>query len=93
MLRVVEELTNKPKWWLKVKEPEIAAKWKTEILEMDWKTLVGLWAVLKEGMADAVRNYYPGLSWVLARHLLTKEISTRSLPSYAPRLISTKKLD
>ncbi|OAA78378.1 hypothetical protein LEL_05201 [Akanthomyces lecanii RCEF 1005] len=54
MLRVVEELTNKPEWWLKVKDDVIAAKWKTEILQMDWRALVGLWAVFTEGMADAV---------------------------------------
>ncbi|KAJ3480275.1 hypothetical protein NLG97_g8112 [Lecanicillium saksenae] len=54
MLRVLEELTNKPEWWLKVKDDEIAAKWKTEVLQMDWKTLVGLWAVFTEPMADAV---------------------------------------
>ncbi|KAM3514696.1 hypothetical protein MY11210_001667 [Beauveria gryllotalpidicola] len=54
MLRVVEELTNKPEWWRKVKDDEIAAKWKTEILQMDWKTLVDLWAVFTEAMADAV---------------------------------------
>ncbi|KAJ6787607.1 hypothetical protein PWT90_05008 [Aphanocladium album] len=54
ILRVVEELTNKPEWWLKVKNDEIAAKWKTEILQMDWKSLVNLWAVFTEEMADAV---------------------------------------
>ncbi|KAF1734229.1 hypothetical protein CRV24_005766 [Beauveria bassiana] len=54
MLRVMEELTNKPEWWRKVKDDEIAAKWKTEILQMDWKTLVDLWAVFTEPMADAV---------------------------------------
>jgi len=28
MLKVMEDLTNKPEWWLKVNDPEIAAKWK-----------------------------------------------------------------
>lgn len=58
MLRVVEELTNKPEWWRKINDDAIAAKWKTEILQMDWKTLVDLWAVFTEAMADAVRTNY-----------------------------------
>ncbi|PNY19946.1 Uncharacterized protein TCAP_07436 [Tolypocladium capitatum] len=36
MLKVVEDLTNKPEWWLKVRDPDIAAKWKAEALAMDW---------------------------------------------------------
>ena len=37
MLKVIEELTNKPEWWRKVRDEEIASKWKKEMLEMDWK--------------------------------------------------------
>ncbi len=72
MLRVVEELTNKPEWWLKVKDDVIAAKWKTEILQMDWRALVGLWAVFTEGMADAVRNQFPGIALIYRPCPLTK---------------------
>lgn len=36
MLRLVEELTNKPEWWRKVHDPAIAARWKAEALAFDW---------------------------------------------------------
>lgn len=36
MLKVIEDLTNKPEWWRKVRDLEIVAKWKTEILAVDW---------------------------------------------------------
>ncbi|PHH90996.1 hypothetical protein CDD83_2017 [Cordyceps sp. RAO-2017] len=36
MLKVVEDLTNKPEWWRKVRDPEIAARWEEEALRMDW---------------------------------------------------------
>ncbi|KAJ4022272.1 hypothetical protein NW752_000525 [Fusarium irregulare] len=36
MLKVIEDLTNKPEWWLKVNDPEIAAKWKKEATELPW---------------------------------------------------------
>ncbi|KND92733.1 hypothetical protein TOPH_02886 [Tolypocladium ophioglossoides CBS 100239] len=36
MLKVIEDLTNKPEWWRKVRDPEIAARWKAEALAMDW---------------------------------------------------------
>ncbi|OAA72249.1 hypothetical protein ISF_01322 [Cordyceps fumosorosea ARSEF 2679] len=36
MLQAVESLTNKPEWWSKVRDPEIAAKWKAEMLVMPW---------------------------------------------------------
>lgn len=38
MLRLVEDITNKPEWWRKVPDPEIAAKWKKEALDMDWQS-------------------------------------------------------
>jgi hypothetical protein len=37
MLRMVEELTNKPEWWRKVHDPDVAEKWKQEALDMDWR--------------------------------------------------------
>ncbi|KAF4950576.1 hypothetical protein FSARC_13144 [Fusarium sarcochroum] len=36
MLKVIEELTNKPEWWLKVNDPDTAAKWMKEAMEMPW---------------------------------------------------------
>ncbi|KAG5808810.1 hypothetical protein H9Q74_001497 [Fusarium xylarioides] len=36
MLKVIEDLTNKPEWWIKVNDDEIAAKWKKEAMEMPW---------------------------------------------------------
>ncbi|GAO13647.1 hypothetical protein UVI_02017540 [Ustilaginoidea virens] len=36
MLKVMEDLTNKPDWWRKVRDPSIAARWKDEILAVDW---------------------------------------------------------
>ncbi|KPM45199.1 hypothetical protein AK830_g1423 [Neonectria ditissima] len=36
MLRFIEEITNKPDWWIKVRDEAIATKWKAEALELDW---------------------------------------------------------
>ncbi|CAG9949822.1 unnamed protein product [Clonostachys rosea f. rosea IK726] len=36
MMKVMEELTNKPEWWLKIHDPEITKKWRKEVLEVDW---------------------------------------------------------
>ncbi|KAI9154930.1 Citrate synthase-like protein [Paramyrothecium foliicola] len=36
MLRFIEEITNKPNWWVKVHDPEITKRWKQEALEHDW---------------------------------------------------------
>ncbi|KAH7140620.1 hypothetical protein EDB81DRAFT_59859 [Dactylonectria macrodidyma] len=52
MIRLVEDLTNKPEWWRKVKDPEIAAKWKKEALEMPWSEYVK-YGHFEESMADA----------------------------------------
>ncbi|KAH7110511.1 hypothetical protein B0J13DRAFT_489695 [Dactylonectria estremocensis] len=40
MLRLVEEITNKPEWWKKIREPNIATKWKDEALDIDWASYV-----------------------------------------------------
>jgi hypothetical protein len=53
MLRVVEELTNKPEWWLKVRDPEIAARWQKEALAMDWPAYRE-YADFTPAMAEAV---------------------------------------
>ncbi|KAK0389036.1 hypothetical protein NLU13_2612 [Sarocladium strictum] len=55
MLRAVEKLTNKAKWWLKCRDEEIAERWRKEMLEMDWEKLLGsLYADFTPLMADAV---------------------------------------
>jgi hypothetical protein len=38
MMKFVEELTNKPEWWIKVHDPQIADRWKQEALQYDWKS-------------------------------------------------------
>lgn len=53
MLRLMEEITNKPDWWRKVNDPEIVAKWKKEAVEMPWSEYVEFGS-FNEDMADAV---------------------------------------
>lgn len=36
MLRLVEELTNKPEWWIKVHDEAITQRWVNEALEVNW---------------------------------------------------------
>ncbi|PTB38379.1 hypothetical protein M441DRAFT_447257 [Trichoderma asperellum CBS 433.97] len=36
MIKVVEEITNKPDWWKNVRNAHIAKSWKREILALDW---------------------------------------------------------
>jgi len=36
MLKVMDDLTDKPEWWRKVNDGAIVSKWKTEALSMDW---------------------------------------------------------
>ncbi|KAL6880014.1 hypothetical protein HDV57DRAFT_103392 [Trichoderma longibrachiatum] len=52
MLKFMEELTNKPLWWEKVWNPEIAEKWKQEALQMDWEEY-RTYADFTPTMADA----------------------------------------
>ena len=55
MLRFVDEITNKPEWWTKVRNPVIANKWKAEALSLDWRAY-HKWAKFTEAMADAVKS-------------------------------------
>lgn len=55
MLRVVEDLTNKPEWWRKVRDPDVAARWKAEALAMDWPAYREH-ADFTPAMADAVSD-------------------------------------
>ncbi|KJZ73699.1 hypothetical protein HIM_06817 [Hirsutella minnesotensis 3608] len=52
MLKMMEDLTNKPEWWRKVWDPEIASRWKHEAMEMDW-TRYRQFADFTPAMADA----------------------------------------
>ncbi|KID88648.1 hypothetical protein MAJ_11046, partial [Metarhizium majus ARSEF 297] len=36
MLKFMEDITNKPEWWRKVCDPNIAARWKHEVLSLNW---------------------------------------------------------
>lgn len=53
MLKFIEDITNKPEWWVKVQDPEISARWAKEVLEMPW-TEFHEHASFSEAMADAV---------------------------------------
>lgn len=53
MLKFIEDITNKPEWWLKVRNPEIVAKWKEEVLRMPWSEYQRN-ADFNDKMADSV---------------------------------------
>ncbi|RDA92039.1 hypothetical protein CP533_0984 [Ophiocordyceps camponoti-saundersi (nom. inval.)] len=36
MLKFMEDITNKPEWWRKVRDEQISAKWKAEAQRLDW---------------------------------------------------------
>ncbi|KAM4054626.1 hypothetical protein HRG_005454 [Hirsutella rhossiliensis] len=52
MLKMMEDLTNKPEWWQKIWDPEISAKWRQEALQMNW-TRYRKFADFTHAMADA----------------------------------------
>ncbi|KAJ4310830.1 hypothetical protein N0V84_010766 [Fusarium piperis] len=52
MLKFIEDITNKPEWWVKVHDPEIAARWAKEALEMPWTEFLQH-ATFSEKMAEA----------------------------------------
>ncbi|RSL72229.1 hypothetical protein CEP54_000864 [Fusarium duplospermum] len=52
MLKFIEDITNKPEWWVKVQDPEISARWAREVLEMPW-TEFHQYGNFSESMADA----------------------------------------
>ncbi|KAF5507238.1 hypothetical protein CGCA056_v012745 [Colletotrichum aenigma] len=52
MMKFINALSDKPEWWLKVQDDEIAEKWKKEALSMDW-TLYLKHADFTPAMADA----------------------------------------
>lgn len=82
MLEVSYAIRSKPRWWEKVKDPEIRAKWKKEALEQD------VWAGrLQEGeidylldeleMYEKMRDEVTGVqvrSWTRNRGVMTDEV-------------------
>ncbi|RSL49029.1 hypothetical protein CEP53_009311 [Fusarium sp. AF-6] len=52
MLKFVEDTTNEPEWWLKVREPDNVLQWKRQALEMPWAEYRPH-ADFTEAMADA----------------------------------------
>ncbi|KHN96906.1 WD40 repeat-like-containing domain protein [Metarhizium album ARSEF 1941] len=52
MLKMLDQLTDKPEWWLKVHDAEITSRWKTEALGMDW-TAYREYGDFTTAMADA----------------------------------------
>ncbi|KAF4439810.1 hypothetical protein F53441_12480 [Fusarium austroafricanum] len=40
MLKFMDDITDKPEWWLKVNDDEIAAKWEKEAIEMPWDSYI-----------------------------------------------------
>lgn len=55
MIKVIEDLTNKPEWWIKVNDDEITAKWKKEAMEMPWGEY-RVYGDFTQAMADAVSD-------------------------------------
>lgn len=53
MLRLIEDITNKPEWWLNVNDPEVVARWREEALRRDWAAYIE-YGNFTEEMADFV---------------------------------------
>lgn len=53
MIKFVEDITNKIEWWIKVRNPEIAQRWKHEALTVPWREYLQH-ADFTEEMADFV---------------------------------------
>jgi hypothetical protein len=83
MLKVIEDLTNKPDWWIKVNDDEIAAKWKKEAMEMPWGEY-RVFGDFTQAMADAVSD----ISHLVANVSLNHDSVSRNC---AKRQISTKR--
>lgn len=53
MLKMIEDLTNKPRWWLKARDREVTTKWKQEAMAMNWAAYRS-YGDFTPAMADAV---------------------------------------
>lgn len=70
MMGAIEELTNKPEWWRKCRDPEITKKWKEEALALDWGA-IRQFADFTPAMADAVRIYIVAASSTILSYCST----------------------
>ncbi|KAM0348487.1 hypothetical protein ACHAPY_011139 [Fusarium culmorum] len=55
MLKFMDELTNKPRWWLKINDEQIIVKWKKEALDTDWESYLK-YGDFTPAMVDACIN-------------------------------------
>lgn len=85
MLRLVEELTNKPDWWTKVHDPAISARWKQEALEFNWASYREH-ADFTPAMADAV------ISEVRAKADLYEKTGLLPVMDYSEAVIKSDKI-
>jgi hypothetical protein len=55
MLKMLDELTDKPEWWRKVQNPNIASTWKDEAMTLNWSAY-RRYGDFTVAMANAVRS-------------------------------------
>jgi hypothetical protein len=86
MLFFINSITDKPKWYRKVHDKSIVAKWEREAKELDWSK-VGL----EHGdMSTKMLNYVSTLN---LRHLLLALTCSRSVSARSvQRLVCTRRL-
>lgn len=54
MMWFIEQITNKPDWHAKVFNAEITAKWKAEVMAVDWAAIDLKWARFSDAMFENV---------------------------------------
>lgn len=62
MLKAVEDYTNEPEWWRKVRDPAAAAAWKSEVVALPWGEM-RRFADFDGAMADAVSRLVVVYCW------------------------------
>ncbi|KAF5586257.1 duf1665 domain-containing protein [Fusarium pseudocircinatum] len=65
MLKFIDELSDKPRWWEKINDSEITSKWKKEALAVDWKSYLK-YADFTSAMADAITGLIPVYDYSVA---------------------------
>ncbi|KAF5656133.1 WD40 repeat 2 [Fusarium heterosporum] len=67
MLRFMEEITNKPDWWIKVHDEFITTRWKAEVLKIDWHYYLKhgdftptMADATLEDIPDEAKDWHPG---------------------------------
>lgn len=89
MLAFVEEITNKPEWWRKVKDTSITNKWKSEALSADWSH-INRYGEFVEPMADAVRYSTPCRCSVFLTYFNSVSASCRAKLNYMRKRDSSR---